>query len=329
MMSDISVLGIFVADIRFSGNKIPSVGETITGTSYSIGPGGKGFNQAIAISRLGGRVNFISKLGKDDYADMALETLNKNHISLSTITQSAHLQTGVAAIMLDTTTGKNAINAIIGAPSTFTISEIEKHIDSIKKSKIFLTQLEIPQDVTLHCLREAKKNNVTTILNPAPAAKISKAFFHYIDYFTPNEIETEFYTGIQITNKHDAKQASIKLLNLGLKRIIITLGENGLFYSDGTKDIYIKALPLSKVLDTTGAGDAFNGGLAFALSQNKSIKNALSFANQVAGLSTLKLGAADAMPRLEDLKTPPKTYINHDKLATQGQPFSSYAALPA
>jgi ribokinase len=300
-MSNISVLGIFVADISFSGNKITSIGETILGTNYNIGPGGKGCNQAIAIARLGGTVNFISKLGKDTYGDLATNTLRNNNIDTSTITYSNDFQTGVAGIMVDKNTGMNAINVITGAPSTLTINEVEKHIEVINNSKIFLTQLEIPKEVTLHCLKKAKENKVITILNPAPASEISNEFFKYVDYFTPNETEAEFYTGIKISNEIEAKKASIKLLNLGLKKVVITLGKKGLFYTDGKEDIYIKALSLNKVLDTTGAGDAFNGGLAFALSENKSIKEALNLANQVAGLSTLKLGAGNAMPTLKEL----------------------------
>ena len=299
-MSKISVLGIFVADISFSGNKIPSVGETILGESYHIGPGGKGCNQAIAIARLGGKVSFISKLGKDDYGKLALDTLKKNRIDTSQIIEREELQTGVAGIMIDKSTGRNAINVITGAPSTFTNDDIKDKIDIIKKSKIFLTQLEIPKEVTLNCLKIAKENNVLTILNPAPATNLSKDFFNYIDYFTPNETEAEFYSGIKITNQNEAKQASEKLLNLGIKKVVITLGEKGLFYSDGKEDIFLKATTV-KVVDTTGAGDAFNGGLAFALSQNKSIEKALSLANRVAGLSTTKLGAGNSMPTLTNL----------------------------
>ena len=199
-MSKISVLGIFVADVSFYGNKIPIVGETILGSSYKVGPGGKGCNQALAIARLGGELNFISKIGKDDYGQLAIKTLKQNNIDTSTVIQSPDHLTGVAGIMVDNKTGKNAINVITGAPSTFTISEVDKHIETIKKSKIFLTQLEIPKEVILHCLKIAKENNVITILNPAPAADISKEFFSNIDYFTPNETEAEFYTGIKITN---------------------------------------------------------------------------------------------------------------------------------
>ena len=299
-MSDISVLGIFVADISFSGSKIPAVGETILGNKYNVGPGGKGCNQAVAIARLGAKVNFISKIGKDSYGELALETLKKNNINTESVIQDEKLQTGVAGILVDKNSGKNAINVIVGAPSTLKINEINKHINIIKSSKIFLTQLEVPKDVTLHCLKTAKENGCLTILNPAPASEITKEFYSNIDYFTPNETEAEFYTGIKITNEKEAKQASDKLINLGIKKVIITLGEKGLFYSDGQEEIYLTANSV-KAIDTTGAGDAFNGGLAFGLSKEKPIKECLEFANKVAGLSTTKLGAGDAMPFLKEI----------------------------
>ena len=299
-MNNISVLGIFVADISFSGNKIPAVGETILGNRYNVGPGGKGCNQAVAIARLGGKVNFISKIGKDSYGELALDTLKKNNINTENIIQDDKLQTGVAGILVDQKSGKNAINVIVGAPNTLKISEIYKQLDLIKNSKIFLTQLEVPKDVTLHCLKTAKENGCLTILNPAPASEITKEFYGNIDYFTPNETEAEFYTGIKITNENEAKQAADKLIKSGIKKVIITLGEKGLFYSDGTEEIYLKATSV-KSIDTTGAGDAFNGSLAVALSENKSIKECLELANKVAGISTTKLGAGDAMPFKKDL----------------------------
>ena len=297
-MSSISVLGIFVADISFSGEKIPSIGETILGDSYNIGPGGKGCNQAIAISRLGGKVNFISKLGQDDYGELAISKLKKDNIDTSKIIISDKHQTGVAGILVDKNTGKNAINVIVGAPSTLKTDEIDLNV--IKNSQIFLTQLEIPKETTFDCLKFAKDNGVTTILNPAPASTLSKEFFNYIDYFTPNETEAEFYSGIKINNEKDAKLASDKLLKLGIKNIIITLGEKGLFYSDGKEEIFLKAISV-KAIDTTGAGDAFNGGLAFSLFQGKKIRECLKLANKVAGLSTTKLGAGDGMPYSKDI----------------------------
>jgi ribokinase len=299
-MSDITVLGIFVADISFSGNKLPTTGETILGDSYNIGPGGKGCNQAIAISRLGGNVNFISKLGNDDYGKLAIDKLKKENIDISNIIISNEHKTGVAGIHVDRNTGKNAITVIRGAPSSLTIKEIDTKL--IKQSKIFLTQLEIPIEVTLHCLKAAKESGLINILNPAPARKLSSDFFKLIDYFTPNETEAEFFTGIKINNENDAKVSAKKLIDMGIKKVIITLGEKGLFYSDGKEEIYLKA-SADKALDTTGAGDAFNGGFAFALLKGKKIKECLEIANKVAGLSTTKLGAGDSMPTLKDINS--------------------------
>ena len=297
-MSSICVLGIFVADISFSGNKIPTTGETILGDSYNIGPGGKGCNQAIAISRLGGKVNFISKLGNDDYGKLAIKKLKQDNIDTSNIIISNKHKTGVAGIHVDRNTGKNAITVVRGAPSSLTSQEINTSL--IKQSKIFLTQLEIPIEVTLHCLKAAKDYGLINILNPAPACKLSNNFFELIDYFTPNETEAEFYTGVKINDESDAKVSAQKLIDMGIKKVIITLGEKGLFYSDGKEEIYMKASP-DKAVDTTGAGDAFNGGFSFALLKGKKIKECLEMANRVAGLSTTKLGAGDGMPFLKDL----------------------------
>ena len=297
-MSDITILGIFVADISFSGDKIPVSGETILGDDYNIGPGGKGCNQAIAISRLGGKVNFISKLGKDEYGELALSKLRKDNIDTSDIVISEKHKTGVAGIHIDRNTGKNAITVIRGAPSSLKVEEI--NIDKIKKSKVFLTQLEIPLDVTLHCLKVAKDNGLTNILNPAPACELKKKFFELVDYFTPNENEAEFYTGVKINDEIDAKKSANKLLKMGIKNVIITLGEKGVFFSNGKEEIYIKAMK-AKAIDTTGAGDAFNGSFSLALIQGKKIRECLEFANKVAGLSTTRLGAGDSMPTLKEL----------------------------
>mgnify|MGYP001357625115 CR=1 FL=1 len=297
-MSDITILGIFVADISFSGNKIPNTGETILGDSYNIGPGGKGCNQAIAIARLGGKVNFISKLGNDEYGRLAINKLKKDNVETSNIIISNKHKTGVAGIHVDRNTGKNAITVVRGAPASLTIEEVDTNL--LKKSKIFLTQLEIPLKVTLHCLKAAKEKGLINILNPAPACELGKDFFELIDYFTPNETEAEFYTGIKITNENEAKASAKKLIDMGIKKVIITLGEKGLLYSDGREEIYLKASS-DKAIDTTGAGDAFNGGFSFALLKGKKIKECLEIANKVAGLSTTKLGAGDSMPTLNDI----------------------------
>ena len=297
-MSELTILGIFVADISFSGDKIPTIGETILGDSYNIGPGGKGCNQAIAISRLGGKVNFISKLGNDEYGKLAINELKKDNIDTSNIIISDKHKTGVAGIHVDRNTGKNSITVVRGAPSSLTINEIDT--DLITRSKIFLTQLEVPLDVTLHCLKIAKKQGLINILNPAPACELNKDFFEVVDYFTPNETEAEFYTSVKISDENDARKSAKELIKMGIKNVIITLGEKGVFYSNGKDEIYIKARKV-KAIDTTGAGDAFNGGFSLALLKGKKIKDCLELANTVAGLSTTKLGAGDSMPTLNEI----------------------------
>ena len=228
----------------------------------------------------------------------SLNKLKNDNIDTSNIIISKKHKTGVAGIHVDRNTGKNAITVVRGAPSSLTKKEINTNL--FKQSKIFLTQLEIPIEVTLHCLKAAKKYGLINILNPAPACELSNDFFKLVDYFTPNETEAEFYTGVKINNENDAKVSAKKLIEMGIKKVIITLGEKGLLYSDGKEEIYMKATA-DKAVDTTGAGDAFNGGFSFALLKGKKIKECLEIANKVAGLSTTKLGAGDSMPILKDI----------------------------
>ena len=165
-----------------------------------------------------------------------------------------------------------ALIALIIISTVFTLyhnyTKKEINTNLFKQSKIFLTQLEIPIEVTLHCLKAAKEYGLINILNPAPACELSNDFFKLVDYFTPNETEAEFYTGVKINNENDAKVSAKKLIEMGIKKVIITLGEKGLLYSDGKKEIYMKATA-DKAVDTTGAGDAFNGGFSFALLKGK------------------------------------------------------------
>ena len=149
-------------------------------------------------------------------------------------------------------------------------------------------------------MKAAKEFGLINILNPAPACELSSDFFKLVDYFTPNETEAEFYTGVKINDESDAKVSAQKLIDMGIKKVIITLGKKGLFYSDGKEEIYLKATT-DKAVDTTGAGDAFNGGFSFALLKGKKVKECLEIANKVAGLSTTKLGAGDSMPTLKDI----------------------------
>ena len=301
-MNSICVFGVFVADLCFFGETIPVKGQTVLGKNHIVGPGGKGSNQAIAAARLKGDVHFITKIGQDSHADMALKLYKKAQININSIIQDKNLSTGVAGIMIDEK-GHNAINVVAGAAAHLNNEDIDQNLNTIKNSKIFLTQLETPEQVTLYALSKAKENNCVTILNPAPARKIEEEYFKLIDYFTPNETEAEFYLNKKIKSENDIKEAAKQFLNKGVKNIIITLGEKGVYYSNGKEDYFVEACKLkNNVVDTTGAGDAFNGAFVVGLSNDLKNKDALVFANKVAGISTTKLGAAASMPLLQEVE---------------------------
>ena len=301
-MNSICIFGVFVADLCFFSEKIPVKGETVLGKKHLVGPGGKGSNQAIAAARLNGNVNFITKIGKDNHADMALKLYQEAGVKTSSIIQDENLSTGVAGIMIDEN-GNNAINIISGAAEQLNNQDIDKNLDILKKSKIFLTQMETPEEVTIYSLKKAKESECITVLNPAPARNINKEDFSLLDFFTPNETEAEFYLNKKIKSEQDIKDAAKEFLKKGVKNIIITLGQKGVYFANKNEEYFIDALKLKdEVVDTTGAGDAFNGAFVVALANELKYKEALQFANKVAGISTTRLGAASSMPNLKEVE---------------------------
>jgi ribokinase len=300
-MSSICIFGIFVADLCFFANKIPDRGETVLGNNHLVGPGGKGSNQAIAAAKLDGKVNFITKVGKDNYADMALSLYKESGVDVESVSQDSNFSTGVAGIMIDKN-GNNAINVFAGAAAYLQNEDIDKNLEVIKKSEIFLTQMETPYSTTMYALKKAKDNECLTILNPAPARKINENDYELLDFFIPNETEAEFYYNKKIETNEDIKNAAKEFLNRGVKNIIITLGEKGVYFANQNQEYFVDALKLkNEVVDTTGAGDAFNGAFAVALANKLKHKDALIFANKVAGISTTRLGAAVSMPTLKEV----------------------------
>ena len=299
----ICVFGIFVADICFFADSIPVAGQTILGDKYLIGPGGKGSNQAIAAARAGGEVSFISKVGKDNYADLAISLYKDSGINYDGLEIEENESTGSAGILINRKTGENAINVVPGAAGTIGKNLIDKNLSIIKNSKIFLTQLETPKDVTLYALKEAKSQNCITILNPAPSSEIPDDYFQFFDFFTPNETEASFYFNKPVKNEDDCKVAGNFFLEKGVKNILITLGEKGCYFKNSNEEFLMPASKLNKpVVDTTGAGDAFNGALSVALSQNKTYKQSIEFANLVAGISVTREGAANSMPTKKEIE---------------------------
>ena len=302
-MSSICVFGVFVADLCFFADKIPIKGETVLGKNHIVGPGGKGSNQAIAASRLGGNVNFITKIGDDQNAKMALKLYEEAGINTASIVQDPNQSTGVAGIMINEKTGDNAINIVPGAAGSLANKDIDNNIEFLKNSKIFLTQLETPYEVTSYALNKAKESGSVTIFNPAPASNINDSDFKCMDYFTPNETEASFYLGKKVESKIEIEEAAKTFLAKGVQNIVITLGPKGLYFANSSESYFINAFNLKDdVVDTTGAGDAFNGAFAYALSKNQNNKDAIEFANKVAGISTTRAGAANAMPKLKEVE---------------------------
>ena len=298
----ISILGIFVADLVFFGEKIPVEGETILGKNFVIGPGGKGSNQAVAAAKAGAKTFFISKIGDDQFGSMATEIYKNSGVDYSNVIISKDHSTGAAGILVNEGTGANAINVFPGAAGAITIEDIDKAEETIKNSSIFLTQLEAPKDVVTYALKKAHSLDVKTILNPAPAAEIDESLFSMIDYFTPNETEASFYVDHNVETHEDAEKAAIQLLEKGIKNVVITLGEKGAFFANSEEKFSLPTANLSNpVVDTTGAGDAFNAGFAAALTEGQNIKDALKFASATAGLSTTKIGTANSMPSREEI----------------------------
>lgn len=299
----ISILGIFVADLCFFGDEIPVPGKTVLGKKYIIGPGGKGSNQAIAASRAGGDVSFVTKLGRDNYADMALKLYQEAGVNTQAVILDSNLNTGAAGILINQQTGENAINVIPGAAATIDHKFIDDNLSIIKNSKIFLTQLETSIDATMYALKMAKENGCSTILNPAPARNLPDDCFKNIDFFTPNETEASFFINQSIESEKDCQSAAKVFLDKGVKNILITLGDKGCFFKNQEEEFLLPAKKLSfPVVDTTGAGDAFNGAFSVALSKNKNYKEAIEFANLVAGISVTREGAANSMPTIDEIE---------------------------
>ena len=299
----LSILGIYVADLVFFGKKIPIEGETILGNKFIVGPGGKGSNQAVAAAKAGAKTFFISKIGDDQFGSMAIDIYKESNVDFSNVEISKKYSTGAAGILVNENSGSNAINVFPGASSKISIDDIEKADQVIKNSSVFLTQLEAPIESVNYALKKAHSYGVKTILNPAPATEIDSDIFPLIDYFTPNETEASFYVNHPVQTLEDAKKASDKLLSKGIKNIIITLGEKGAFFANEHESFPIPIANLENpVVDTTGAGDAFNAGFAVALIENMPIKEAISFASATAGLSTTKIGTANSMPSRDEIE---------------------------
>jgi len=291
----VTVMGSFVADLAFRVDRVPAWGETLMGPSFQLGPGGKGSNQAVAAARAGGRVSFISKLGPDPFGDMARNLYAKEGIDTQFLfkTQSP---TGAAAIIIDAQKGENAIIVVPGACFEVTEKEVDSAKSLLADSSVFVAQLELSLPVVEHGLALAHSLGVPTILNPAPAAALPESIYQYVDYITPNETETAILTGVPVTDIASAEKAADAFLARGVRNAIITLGSQGVFVKNAKLKAHVPAVNAGKVLETTGAGDAFNGGFAVALAEGMDLVEAAKFGCATAGISVTRAGTAPSMP---------------------------------
>jgi ribokinase len=301
MTGKIVILGVFVADTTYRADRAPRIGETILGNSFALGPGGKGSNQAVAAAMAGADVHFMSKLGRDTFADMALEIWAKAGVTPE-VSQHADSYTGAAYIFVEEATGNNAIIVCPGVAGTISPDDVDKCADLIGNAAVFVTQLEQPMDAALHALKIARAGGAKTILNPAPAAELPGGMLELCDFITPNETEAEALTGVPVASVEDATRAAAALLDSGVGAAIITLGENGALYHDRAQTVHVPAFDAGPVVETTGAGDAFNGGFAAALVRGMDPVAAVRFGCATAGISVTRSGTAPSMPTLAEIE---------------------------
>ncbi len=297
----VAVMGSFVADLAFRTKQLPAWGETILGSDFRLGPGGKGSNQAVAAARLGARVSFISKLGRDAFGDLARRTYAEEGIDTKFVFETTAHATGGAAIIVHESKGENAIVVVPGACFHLTCDEVNQAKQNIAESAIFLTQLELPLSIVEHGLRLARSLRIPTILNPAPALPLPERIYPLCDYLTPNETEAASLTGHAVNSIADAGRAADAFISLGVGNVVITLGAQGAFVKNSRLAQHVPAVNAGPVVETTGAGDAFNGGFAIALAEGLDIVVAARFGCAVAGISVSRHGTAPSMPQRHEV----------------------------
>ena len=295
MAEKVTVFGSFVVDLMGRTPHLPVAGETVRGSFFKQGAGGKGFNQGIAAHKAGGDVAMITKLGRDSMANVALDAMEEVGMPMDYIFYSDTDATGIALILVDEHTGQNEIVIVPGACSTITDADVERCKSVIRESRYLLLQLEVNQDANEKVAAFAKENGVRVIVNTAPYQPVTDEFLKGCYLVTPNEVEAQELTGIPVTDLESADRAAEVFFKKGVQNVLITLGSRGVYVNSQGRSEIIPAFRV-KAIDTTGAGDAFNGGLLTALSEGKDLWEAARFASGLAALSVQKLGTTPSMP---------------------------------
>ena len=296
-MKKIVVIGSINMDLVTICDRAPNGGETLLGTEFFQIPGGKGANQAVTIGKLGSRVVMLGKVGDDLFGKELLSSMDKNGVDIQFI-EKAPVSTGIAKIVVEKN-GQNRILVVPGANSYVDIEYIDNHLDVIKDCDVVIGQLEIPISTVEYAFKKAKEYGKITILNPAPAIKLSEELIKNSDYIIPNESELEVITGMKIESFDGIIEAAKKVIKMGVKGLIVTLGEKGSLYLGGDKFTKHSAYKV-KAIETTAAGDSFIGGFVTRL--DLGVDKAIEFATKVSAISVTKRGAQTSIPTMEEVE---------------------------
>lgn len=296
-MPDIIVVGSLNADLVVRAPRFPQPGETISGEDLQVIPGGKGANQAVAVARLGTSVSMLGRVGKDNFGDFLLNNLKSNNVD-SQLVQRDDSSTGTAIIVVDSG-GQNSI--VLSAGANGKVNDADMNAASFSDYKLLLLQLEIPLPTILSAAKRAHENGLRVILNPAPAKELQNELISLADFLIPNENELGLLTGLTVNDMNSTEQAARALLRTGAKHVIVTLGSKGALIISDAQVLHVESYKVS-VVDTTAAGDAFIGGFATALLQDKSLEEAVRFGCACGALATTKFGAQPSLPTKEEVE---------------------------
>jgi ribokinase len=296
----ITVVGSYATGLTMKVHRLPSTGETLLATGYRVDHGGKGSNQAVGCARLGARVSFVAKIGKDAFAEMALGLYREEGIDADHVTQTADAPTGVGFIIVEATSGHNCITIDPGANELLTAADVSQ-CEAFDTSAVVLTQLEIPVEAAEAALVRGRAHGAVTILNPAPVRPLPPSVLQMVDVLTPNETEARVLTGRGPEAPAEPEDIARDLIRSGVKQVAMTLGEKGALIVRASYSKHIPAIRVPAVVDTTGAGDAFSAGLAMALACGASLDAATQFAVVTGGLAVTREGVIPSLPRRDEV----------------------------
>jgi ribokinase len=296
----ITVVGSYATGLTMKVERIPTVGETLLGTGYRVDYGGKGSNQAVGCARLGAKVSFVARIGTDPFGQMAMGLYRDEGIDVAYVKQSTDAPTGVGFIIVEGASGHNCITIDPGANELLTTADVSQCEGAFVGSAVVLTQLEIPVAAAAAALACGRERGAVTILNPAPVRPLPPSTLEMVDILTPNQSEAKVLAGLSPSAQVEPETVAHELIRSGVKQVVVTLGERGALIVTAKSFLHVPAIRMSAV-DTTGAGDAFNAGLAMALACGADLESAVHFAVVTGGLAVTKAGVIPSLPRRDEV----------------------------